>query len=271
MLLSLFTACAVNDKQPDNTDKTSTTTETAATDGEILKFALVGPLTGAGAQYGLAYQMACEYLVEKTNANGGINGAMVELEVYDDKQDPTETLNIANLLVEDKDLLGVVGSRAHFRAVLPARQPCALRGAYPRARTGAGDHPSLLRRAREALRLGPGAGNGKTQLRRKIRRSGAAAGGRSDARGSVRRALSRNLIERRDAPHPRRARDHARQGRDSEGLLHKKSITALPKGGIDRGTERAKHLLPLRARAAVCRIGGCTGRREPQHQHDYQG
>ena len=111
MLLSLFTACAANDKQPDNTDKTSTTTETAATDGEILKFALVGPLTGAGAQYGLAYQMACEYLVEKTNANGGINGAMVELEVYDDKQDPTETLNTANLLVEDKDLLGVVGSQ----------------------------------------------------------------------------------------------------------------------------------------------------------------
>ena len=57
MLLSLFTACAANDKQPDNTDKTSTTTETAATDGEILKFALVGPLTGAGAQYGLAYRM----------------------------------------------------------------------------------------------------------------------------------------------------------------------------------------------------------------------
>lgn len=136
----------------------------------------------------------------------------------------------------------------------PRAFPCGSSARQPRTRGAYRAHEQALEitvppstRARGS-RLGPGAGNGKTQLRRKIRRSGAAAGGRSDARGSVRWALSRNLIERRDAPHPRRARDHARQGRDSEGLLHKKCITALPKGGIDRGTERTKHLLPLRAR-----------------------
>ena len=42
------------------------------------------PLTGTNAQYGLAYQRAVE-LVEQVNAEGGINGGEVVVDIYDDK------------------------------------------------------------------------------------------------------------------------------------------------------------------------------------------
>ena len=112
MLIGLLAGCGdpgtSNPKDNDNPGDKNSTSDYAY---DTLKFALVGPLTGPGAQYGQAYKLACEYLAEKVNAEGGINGIPVEIKVYDDKQDPTETLNIANLLIEDDALLGVVGSQ----------------------------------------------------------------------------------------------------------------------------------------------------------------
>lgn len=75
------------------------------------KFAMIAPLTGDSAQYGLAFKNSLEILVEKTNADGGINGRPVQVAYYDDKKDPKETLNIANKIISDDSILGVIGSQ----------------------------------------------------------------------------------------------------------------------------------------------------------------
>ena len=80
-------------------------------DATPYKFALYAPMTGDNAQYGLAYKTTLEIYINNLNANGGIDGHPVELEVFDDKNDPKEALNIANLIVSDPDIIAVVGSQ----------------------------------------------------------------------------------------------------------------------------------------------------------------
>lgn len=87
-----------------------TQTSTASGD-DVYRFALIAPLTGNNAQYGLAYQRAVELLVEQVNAEGGINGGEVVVDIYDDKNDATEAVTIANSVAEQDDILGVVGSQ----------------------------------------------------------------------------------------------------------------------------------------------------------------
>ncbi len=83
----------------------------AADAPESYKIALYGPMTGNNAQYGETYRAVCELLVEQVNDAGGINGVPVELEIFDDKNDPREALNVANLIVSDPDIVAAIGSQ----------------------------------------------------------------------------------------------------------------------------------------------------------------
>lgn len=83
----------------------------AAGDSDTYKIAMVGPLTGDGAQYGQAYKDTMEILRDKVNEEGGINGKQIEIDFYDDKKDPKETLNVANRIVADEDYVAVIGSQ----------------------------------------------------------------------------------------------------------------------------------------------------------------
>ncbi len=88
--------------------------ETAAggeNSSDPVKIALYGPLTGNNAQYGLTYQATINALCEKVNAEGGINGREVVVEVFDDKNDPKEALNVVNLIVSDPEIVAVIGSQ----------------------------------------------------------------------------------------------------------------------------------------------------------------
>lgn len=76
-----------------------------------VKIALYGPLTGNNAQYGLTYQATLNALCEKVNEEGGINGREVKIEVFDDKNDQKEALNVANLIVSDPEIVAVIGSQ----------------------------------------------------------------------------------------------------------------------------------------------------------------
>ena len=60
-------------------------------ESDTYRIAMVGPLTGAGAQYGQAYQATLEILRDKVNEEGGIDGKQLEIDFFDDKQDPKET------------------------------------------------------------------------------------------------------------------------------------------------------------------------------------
>ncbi|MCI8274076.1 MAG: ABC transporter substrate-binding protein [Lachnospiraceae bacterium] len=121
LLVSVVAGCGGEGKTETKAE-TKAETKSAAEDGtqadaggesssDPIKIALYGPLTGNNAQYGLTYQATVNALCEKVNAEGGINGRDVAVEVFDDKNDPKEALNVANLIVSDPEIVAVIGSQ----------------------------------------------------------------------------------------------------------------------------------------------------------------
>ncbi len=119
--------------------------EQSGTDAEAgeepYKFALVAPMTGNNAQFGQAYRASCMMLIDDINANGGINGHEVILDVFDDKNDPKECVNVANIIVSDPSYLGVIGSQTSSccMAVAPIFQEAGITMIAPSA-----SHPDLV-------------------------------------------------------------------------------------------------------------------------------
>ncbi|MCC5910483.1 MAG: ABC transporter substrate-binding protein [Clostridiaceae bacterium] len=88
-------------------------TETAAAPDatEEITIAVAAPLSGDYAQYGNAFRRATELKAEEINAAGGILGKELKLTFLDDRNDAREATNVAQRLVGDKKVLGVIG---HF-------------------------------------------------------------------------------------------------------------------------------------------------------------
>jgi branched-chain amino acid transport system substrate-binding protein len=78
---------------------------------ETVKIGFNVPLTGFAAADGNSAKIGAELAVEQANANGGINGKMIELVAYDDQASPKEAVPIATKLIEkDKVLVAISGS-----------------------------------------------------------------------------------------------------------------------------------------------------------------
>ena len=67
--------------------------------GHVVKIATVGPMSGQYASFGEQMKAGAEMAVADINANGGVNGAMLELVVGDDACDPKQAVAVANDLV----------------------------------------------------------------------------------------------------------------------------------------------------------------------------
>ena len=92
-------------KQPDSSQSAS-----ASADGqEPIHIALNGPMTGDNAQYGLQFRRGVETFIEEYNAAGGLNGRMFDVDIYDDKNDAKEAVNIANLIVSKDRYTAMIG------------------------------------------------------------------------------------------------------------------------------------------------------------------
>ncbi len=103
MALSL---CACGSKSSSETSKTDSSAES-----DTVRLAVVGPMTGADAEYGLGFKNSAMIMADKWNANGGVLGKQVEIVVYDDKGSPEEAANVAEQIVADDSIVAVVG---HF-------------------------------------------------------------------------------------------------------------------------------------------------------------
>lgn len=78
---------------------------------DTVKIGFNVPLTGFAAADGKSALIGAELAVEQANAAGGVNGAQVELVVYDDQASPKEAAPIAAKLIEkDKVAVAVSGS-----------------------------------------------------------------------------------------------------------------------------------------------------------------
>ncbi len=78
---------------------------------DTVKIAVVGPLTGDFAEYGTGFKNAVELMVKKWNDEGGVLGKEIKVVAYDDKNTGEEASSIAEKIVSDKGIIGVVG---HF-------------------------------------------------------------------------------------------------------------------------------------------------------------
>ncbi|PHP26660.1 ABC transporter substrate-binding protein [Limimaricola cinnabarinus] len=66
-------------------------------------------VTGPAAFLGDPEAKTLEMLVEELNANGGINGEEVELVLYDDGADPNKARTFATRLIEEDEVVAVIG------------------------------------------------------------------------------------------------------------------------------------------------------------------
>ena len=99
LLVGLFTGCSAN------------TGGDSKDEGSVYKIAVVAPMTGDNAEYGKCFAAAAEIMVEQWNAKGGVNGKKIQVAAYDDKNSGEDAVSIAQKIVSDKDVVGVIG---HF-------------------------------------------------------------------------------------------------------------------------------------------------------------
>jgi branched-chain amino acid transport system substrate-binding protein len=81
-----------------------------ATKPATIKIAVMAPLTGNLANIGEQFKQGVELKARQVNAAGGIDGKKVEIKYFDDKADPKEAANIAQLILGDKDIIAIIGS-----------------------------------------------------------------------------------------------------------------------------------------------------------------
>jgi branched-chain amino acid transport system substrate-binding protein len=89
--------------------------ESAEEEKEPIYLAAIYPMTGDNALFGEIEVQAHNYVIDKVNESGGINGREIKLEVFDDRGDPQEGANIAQKVANDPKFLAGFG---HFRSVV---------------------------------------------------------------------------------------------------------------------------------------------------------
>lgn len=75
-----------------------------------IKVALIFPMTGDAATFGLSSKEGAELAIKEWNDKGGINGQKIEWVVGDDRCDPQEARNAANKVVSQDKVQFIVGA-----------------------------------------------------------------------------------------------------------------------------------------------------------------
>ncbi|MCQ9427514.1 ABC transporter substrate-binding protein, partial [Pseudomonas sp. LJDD11] len=76
-----------------------------------VKIGVAGPMTGANASFGEQYMRGAQAAADAINAAGGDNGEKIVLVKGDDACEPKQAVAVANRLVDQDKVVGVVG---HF-------------------------------------------------------------------------------------------------------------------------------------------------------------
>lgn len=100
---SMLAGCASNSTEASKTDTTKTS--------GVIKIAVAAPMTGDNAEYGKGFTNAANMKAEEWNTNGGVLGKKIEIVPFDDKNSGEEAASIAQKIISDKDIIGVIG---HF-------------------------------------------------------------------------------------------------------------------------------------------------------------
>lgn len=90
---------------------TNSNSANAATSGaeDTVTLAVVSPVTGDSAEYGIHFNVGAQMAADKINEAGGINGKQVVLKSFDSKNDAKEAAEVARLICQDKTILATIG------------------------------------------------------------------------------------------------------------------------------------------------------------------
>ncbi len=78
-------------------------------DDDVIKFGVIGPLTGDYSQYGIAVENGAKLAAGEINEAGGVLGLDLEIIAYDSKGDPTEGVNAYNRLSQQDEIDALIG------------------------------------------------------------------------------------------------------------------------------------------------------------------
>lgn len=97
-LAMTFALVACGDKTSDDGQAPSNDdNNTETTTGGTIRIGIAAPLTGTSAAYGELMVDGAQIAIDEVNANGGVNGKMLELVEMDDKNDPSEAALVAGV------------------------------------------------------------------------------------------------------------------------------------------------------------------------------
>jgi len=77
---------------------------------EAYKIGAIFSTSGGNANLGQPEENTVNMIVDKINADGGINGHPLEVKVYNDETDSAKTATLANTLIEQDEVLAIIGS-----------------------------------------------------------------------------------------------------------------------------------------------------------------
>jgi branched-chain amino acid transport system substrate-binding protein len=92
----------------------------------VVKVALVAPLTGDIAAHGQGMKRASQLAIEEAVQSNRFKDFKLELAAFDDRGDPKEAVTIANQIISDPGILGIVG-HLNSGCSIPASQIYARR------------------------------------------------------------------------------------------------------------------------------------------------
>ncbi len=90
--------------------------------GDTILLGEVGSLTGSEATFGISTRNAIELAINQVNADGGVKGKKIEIRVYDNQSKPEEAANAANRLINQDNVLLILGEVASSNSIAMANK-----------------------------------------------------------------------------------------------------------------------------------------------------
>lgn len=109
LVSTLLVSCAANPQTP------GSSAPAPQTDSKVVKLAYIGPMTGDYSQYGTFAKRGFELVLNDRNHKAG--DYTIELEYYDDANDPSQSVSMMNKIINDPDLLAILGPFASTNAL----------------------------------------------------------------------------------------------------------------------------------------------------------
>jgi len=114
--------------------------EAKADSSEPIMFAVAGPMTGSASEWGEGMREGAEIAAEEINQAGGVLGRELELIFEDDKGEPREAVVVAQKIVSNPNIVGLIGH--FFSSCTFAAGPIYQRNCLPVV-ASASTHPDI--------------------------------------------------------------------------------------------------------------------------------